>query len=110
MLAAQALNELRFVDDDDHPLAGARHDLFAQQRAAESFDEIERMTLDLVGAVDRDIDAAMLGEARERHAELAPPRGRPFARGNSHDPKAARATGRNHFTPQRNGSTPPQAP
>src|SRR3546814_20531977 len=66
MLAAQALNELRFVDDDDHPLAGARHDLFAQQRAAESLDEIERITRDLVGAVDRDIDAGMCRGSEER--------------------------------------------
>jgi hypothetical protein len=47
----------------------------AQQRAAEALDQIARAARDLIGAVDRNIDAAMLGEARERYAE-APRQGR----------------------------------
>lgn len=60
-VATHTAHQLRLVDDDDYPIAGARHNLFAQQRAAEAPDQIERGARDLIGACK--IDAAMLGEA-----------------------------------------------
>lgn len=70
-VAAHTVHQLRLVDDDDHPIAGGRPNLFAPQRAAEALDQIERAARDLIGAVDCNIDAAMLGEARERRVHLS---------------------------------------
>src|SRR6185312_16859162 len=57
--SAQPFDALRLINDDDHPLARACDDLFTQQGPAHPFDEGERAALDLVGAVDRQVDAAM---------------------------------------------------
>ena len=44
--------------------AGGSDDLLAQQRAAQTLDQIERAALHLVGAVDREIDLPMLARKR----------------------------------------------
>ena len=46
---------LRGVGDHDHPLRGRRDDLLAQQRAAAALDETQ-LAIDLVGAVDGQIE------------------------------------------------------
>ena len=68
---AEPIDELLVIDHDDEALACRRDDLLAQQRAAMPLDQVEGAALDLVGAVDREIDAAMLAECRERNAEPA---------------------------------------
>src|SRR5471030_2113587 len=67
-LAAERRHDLAVVDDDDQPPRGGRDDLLAQEGAAQPFDEVERAALDLVGAVDREIDAGMRLEAGEENA------------------------------------------
>jgi hypothetical protein len=42
-----------------------------QQRPAQPYDQVERAVLDLIGAVDREVDLAVRGEGREMY-----PRGR----------------------------------
>ena len=49
--AAERLDQLRSVGNDDHALRSRRDDLFAQQRAAAALDQRQRR-VDLVGAVD----------------------------------------------------------
>ena len=66
--SAKPLNQLPAIGDDDQPIARRRDDLFAQQGAAETLDQVERADLDLVGAVDRDVDPPVFGEAGERDA------------------------------------------
>jgi len=65
--ACVPVHELAAVDDDSKPVARGRHDLLAQQRATQSFDQIERAEFDLIRAVDREIDLPMLAEGRERN-------------------------------------------
>ena len=48
---------------------GRRHDLFAQQRAAAALDQ-RQIGIDLVGAVDGQIELRRLVERRQRHAEF----------------------------------------
>lgn len=38
-------------------------------RAGQSLHQVQRILLCLVGAVDREVDPAMLGEVGQRHAE-----------------------------------------
>jgi hypothetical protein len=59
-LDAEALYQLGLVHDDDQVLAGAGDDLLAQERAAATFEEIERGDLDLVSTVDRDVNVIVL--------------------------------------------------
>ena len=63
----QSIDQLRPVDDDGEAAAGRRDDFLVQQRSAQPFDQVERAALHLVGAVDREIDLAMLGEGGERN-------------------------------------------
>src|SRR5436309_1551169 len=60
-------------------------DLFAQQRAAEALDQVEGAALNLVGAVDRQIDLRILGKGGERDVERARLRRGPFRRRDSDD-------------------------
>jgi len=78
------------IDDDDKAPARRRHDLLAQQRAAEPLDQIERCALHLVGAIDREIDPALLSEACERNAEPTRQGGRVLGGRNGHDGEPAR--------------------
>ena len=57
-LRSQPIDQLGAVDDDGKPPAGGGDDLLAQQRAAQPLDQVQRAALDLVGAVDREIDLA----------------------------------------------------
>lgn len=57
---AETVDELGFVDDDDQLPAGAGNDLFAQERAAATFEKIERTDVDLVCPVDGDVNVSML--------------------------------------------------
>ena len=70
-MIAEPIHQLFLIDDDNELPARGGDDLFAQQRAAVTLDEVERAPLHLVGAVDRQIDALMLGEGGERNAEAA---------------------------------------
>ena len=63
-LRPQAIDQLGAIDDDGEAPAGGGDDLLAQQGAAQPLDQIERAALHLIGAVDREIDLAMLGERR----------------------------------------------
>src|SRR5207237_2373445 len=82
---AEPLNELFLIDDDDQAVAGRGDDLFAQQGATQPLDQIERAALDLVGAVDRQIDALVFGKAGERDAEPARQYRGPFGCGDPND-------------------------
>jgi hypothetical protein len=71
---AQSPGELRFVDDDDLAAAGASDDLLPQKRSAAALDQIQ-VRIDLVGAVDRQIDHGMCIERCERYPEVSRHRG-----------------------------------
>ena len=68
-------DELALVGDDHHQPPGARDDLLAQVGAAEALDQVEA-GIDLVGAVDHDIELGRLRERRQRDAEAAAGGGR----------------------------------
>src|SRR5204863_10019114 len=74
-MAAEPIDQLLLVDNDDEPVARGRDDLFAQQGAAEAFDQVEAAAHHFIGAVDRQIDALMLCKSGERNAEASRLRG-----------------------------------
>ena len=57
------------VGDDDELLGGGGHDFFVEERAAATFDEIE-MRVELIGAVDGDVDLLDFVKIGERDAEF----------------------------------------
>ena len=59
-LDAETVHQLGFVDDNDQLFAGAGDNLFAQKRAAATFEKRERADLDLVSAVDCDVNVVVL--------------------------------------------------
>ena len=65
---AQPIDQLGAIDDDGETPARVGDDLLAQQGAAQSLDQVQGAAFDLVGAVDREVDLAMLGEGGERNA------------------------------------------
>ena len=65
---AQPIHQLGPVHDDRQAPASGGDDLLAQQRSAQSLNQIERAAFHLVRAVDREIDLPMLGERSERNA------------------------------------------
>jgi len=67
-MGAKTPDQLGAVDDDHQSTARRGHDLLAQQGAAQPLDQVERALLDLVRAVDREVDHAMLCEGRQRNA------------------------------------------
>ncbi len=75
---AQAIHELRAVDDDHQAPGRGGDDLLAQQGAAQALDQVEGAPLHLVGAVDREVDLAMLGEGGQRDPRSLCLRGRPL--------------------------------
>ena len=68
---AEPLDQLFLVDDDDEAPARRGDDLFAQQGTAQALDQVQRAELDLVGAVDRQVDLLVFGKGRDRNAEPA---------------------------------------
>mmetsp|Transcript_34219 Transcript_34219/g.107885 ORF Transcript_34219/g.107885 Transcript_34219/m.107885 type:complete len:295 (+) Transcript_34219:136-1020(+) len=66
---AEAVAELGLVDDDDELVGADLHHLLAEEGAAAALHEVKRR-VDLVGAVDGDVELAVLVERRERDAEL----------------------------------------
>ena len=69
-LLAEPAHALARVADDDELLGGRGDDLLAEEGGAEALDEVER-GVDLVGAVDADVERARAGvEVEERDAEL----------------------------------------
>ncbi|KAL8159569.1 hypothetical protein V2J09_001106 [Rumex salicifolius] len=66
--SAEAVDELSIVDDDNKLVAGGFHHLFPEESAAAAFDEVEKR-IDLVGAVNGEIEAGVVVEAGERDAE-----------------------------------------
>ena len=69
VLAPEARRELGRIDDDDLAQARLRDDLLAEQRTAAALDQVE-LGVDLVRAVDRQVDDGVLGQRRERDADL----------------------------------------
>jgi hypothetical protein len=65
---AESLDDFRFVRDDDESERLLLDDLLAQQRTAASFDQAQ-IGVDLVGAIDGEIDRRHL-EQRERRDAL----------------------------------------
>jgi hypothetical protein len=55
----ETVNELGFDDDDNQLLSHAGNDLFTQERAATTLQQIEVPNLDLVCPIDRDVDVIM---------------------------------------------------
>ena len=53
---AQAGHQFRLVRDDHQTIAGRGDDFFAQQSSTQTFDQIQRVPCDLVGAVDGQVD------------------------------------------------------
>ena len=70
------------VDQDDELFGRGRHNLFLQQRAASALDEIE-VRIDLIRAVDRDIDHPGIVGIDEDDPLLLGERGRFLRRGDS---------------------------
>ena len=68
---AKPVDQLLVIHHHHEPFARCCDDLLAQQCAAAALDQGKAAALDLVGAVDRQIDAAVLGEAGQRDAEPA---------------------------------------
>ena len=67
--AAERFDQLGTVGNHDHAGRGRGDDLFAQQRAATTLDQCE-FRIDLVGAVDGEVEFRHFVERGERHAEL----------------------------------------
>ena len=65
---AEHPDALGCVGDDDHALGGHGHDLLAQQRTAAALDEAQ-VGVDLVGAIDRQIEERLVVERGERDAQ-----------------------------------------
>jgi hypothetical protein len=55
----ETVNELGFDDDDNQLFSHAGNDLFTQERAATTLQQIEVPNLDLVCPIDRDVDVIM---------------------------------------------------
>ena len=68
--ATEAVHELRVVDDDNELIGSGLHHLLAEEGTAAAFDKIE-VGIDLVGAVDGEIEAGIVVEDREGDAEGA---------------------------------------
>ena len=65
-LRGEAMDQLGVVDHDDQAFACSRYDFFAQQRAAVTFDEMQSQFVDLVGAVNGQVDLRVPGKVGER--------------------------------------------
>ena len=78
-------------------VARRRNDFLAQQRAAQTFDQIERAALDLIGSIDREIDLAMLAERRERNARRFRLRRRMLRSGNADEAQTLPVPPRQRF-------------
>ena len=68
-LAAQPLHKLAFVHDNDDALRSVRDNFFANERAAQTFDEVQ-LGRHFIGAVHGDVDFGMFVESGERHAQF----------------------------------------
>src|SRR5690606_19518016 len=68
--AAERIDELARIGDDNHPVGGGGDDLFAQQGAAAALDEVHA-GVDLVGAVDGEVEAVEGVEVGKGNAEGA---------------------------------------
>ena len=68
---------------------GRGDDLFAQQRAAAALDQVQ-VRVDLVGAVDGQVEFRRLVERRQRHAEFGAEAGRALGRRHADDLHAGR--------------------
>ena len=65
---AEALAELGLVDDDDELLRHHLHHLLAEESAAAALDQ-SQVGVDLVCAVDGDVEVGLLVEGAQRDAE-----------------------------------------
>ena len=81
---AEPAHELRLVGDDHHPPGGRRDHLLAQVRASQPLDQVERR-VDLVGAVDHEVELGDVLEREERDPQLVAPRGRRSGGGHAGD-------------------------
>ena len=86
---AERLHQLGFVGDHQHPFRRrSGDDLLAQQRAAAALDQAE-LRVDLVGAVDIEVELGLVVECHQRDAELARELGGPLRGGHADDLEAA---------------------
>ena len=101
------------IGDHDHPVGGGRHDLLLQERAAPALDQVQ-LGVELVRAVDRDVEPLRLverdhldpllagergGSGRGRHAaDLQPLLAHPLAEA-LHQPRSGRARAEPHPHP-----------
>ena len=69
MERADLVDQLALVHDPDDFLGHRRDDLFAVERAAAAFDGVE-LRVDLVHAVDREVDVVQLVDGEQRDAQL----------------------------------------
>ena len=69
---AEHVDLLGGIGDDDHALGRDGDDLLAQQRAAAALDQAQ-LAVELVGAVDGEIEERRVVERGERDAERARP-------------------------------------
>jgi hypothetical protein len=67
-LHTQSIDELGSVNDDYKTVACGSYDLLVQQCSAQPLDQIECVALNLVRAVDREIDLPMLAERSKWNA------------------------------------------
>ena len=93
-MRTKPVHELAAVDDDGKPVARRRNDFLAQQRSAQSFDQIERAALHFVRTVDREIDLAMFAERSERNVRRLRLRRRALRGGNADKAQALPMTPR----------------
>ena len=85
--SAEAILEFRFVGYDDFAAAGGGHKFLAQQRASSALDQIKG-GIDLVGAVDGQVDPGGQGEIRKRDSLAFRLNPGLFRRGYTVNPKA----------------------
>src|SRR6516162_11128221 len=86
------VHELGLVDNDGKPVACGRNDFLAQQRATQSFDQIERAAFHLIRPIYREVDLAMLAEGRQRNVRRLRLRRRALGGGNADKAQALLTT------------------
>ena len=105
----EPLDELFLIHHDDQPAARCGNDLFAQQGASETLDQIEGAELDLVRAVDSQIETLIFSKGCDRNAESPGLDCRALGGRNAHHPEPCGNTPRqpfDHKGSRRPGSEP----
>src|SRR5215471_10583993 len=77
-MLAETFDKLLLIHDDYQPAARCCDNLFAQQGAAETLDQVEGAQLYLVRSVDRQVEALVFRKGCDRNAKLTGLRGCAF--------------------------------